>query len=110
MKRILAGVDPEKAVSCGPLKNPDAGLAVASCTILTPTPVSTTRSTARPSSHNKHDASSLRSITARGSPFAAPEHSEDQVVAGRPPSGALHGSNLRLPDQDRGTCLPVGRP
>jgi hypothetical protein len=52
--------------------------------------VRTTRSTARPSSPNKHDASSLRSTTARGSPLAAPEHSEDQGATGRQRSGAPH--------------------
>jgi hypothetical protein len=78
-----------------------SGSSVTSCTTLVPTAVSTTRSTAKPSSPNKHDASSLRSTTVRGSPVAAPEHSEDQGVAGRPRSSAPHGPNLRLPGQDR---------
>src|SRR5215211_4952695 len=78
-----------------------SGSSVTSCTILTPTAMSTTRSTARPSSPNRHDASSLRSTTARGSPLAAPEHSEDQGAAGRPRSDAPHGPNLKLPGQDR---------
>jgi hypothetical protein len=38
---------------------------------------------------------------ARGSPLAAPRHSEDQGVAGRSRSGAPHRPNLRLPGQDR---------
>ncbi|MDT7708560.1 MAG: hypothetical protein QOG20_4167 [Pseudonocardiales bacterium] len=57
--------------SPGSARRPDHR--VTSCTTRTPSPVSTTRSTARPSSPNKHDAASLRSATARGSPFAAPE-------------------------------------
>ena len=61
--------------------------------------MSTTRSTANPARPNRHDASSLRSTTVRGSPLAAPEHSEDQGVTGRPRSGAPHGPNLRLPAQ-----------
>ena len=77
-----------------------SGSSVTSCTTLVPPAVSTTRSTAKPSRPNKHDASSVRSTTVRGSPFAAPEHSEDQGVAGRPRSGAPHGPNLRLPGQD----------
>ncbi len=67
-----------------------SGSSVTSCTIFTPDGASTTRSTANPAKPNKHDASSLRSTTARGSPLAAPEHSEDHRVAGRPRSGAPH--------------------
>jgi len=78
-----------------------SGSSVTSCTIFTPTLERTTRSTASPSSPNRHDASSLRSTTARGSPLAAPRHSEDHRAAGRPHSGAPDGSNLRLPGQDR---------
>ena len=87
-----------------------SGSSVTSCTILTPRPVSTTRSTASPSSPNKHDASSLRSTTARGSPLAAPEHSEDQGAAGRPRSGAPHDPNRRLPGQDRRAALRLTYP
>ncbi len=63
-----------------------SGSSVTTCTTVTPAEERTTRSTARPSSPNKHLASSLRSTTARGSPLAAPEHSEDHRAAGRPRS------------------------
>jgi hypothetical protein len=95
-----------------------SGSSVPNCTILTPSPVSTTRSTARPSSPNKHDASSLRSTTARGSPLAAPEHSEDQGVAGRPQArrtGPTSGCPVKIEEpaiplvRGRGTVLGTHR-
>ena len=73
-----------------------SGSSVTSCTTLAPSAVNATRSTANPAKPNRHDASSLRSTTARGSPFAAPEHSEDQGVTGRPGSGAPHGSQPQV--------------
>ncbi|MCU1628758.1 MAG: hypothetical protein JWP64_3707 [Pseudonocardia sp.] len=82
-----------------------SGSSVISCTIRTPSPVSATRSTAKPSSPNRHDASSVRSTPVRGSPFAAPEHSEDQGVTDRPRSGAPHGPTsgcpVKIEEQDR---------
>jgi hypothetical protein len=68
-----------------------SGSSVTSCTIRTPSGAHATRSTANPASPNRHDASSLRSTTVRGSPLADPEHSEDQGVTDRPRSGAPHG-------------------
>jgi cytoskeletal protein CcmA (bactofilin family) len=67
------------------------GSVVTSCTTRIPSGVSATRSTANPASPNRRLASPLRSSTARGSPLAAPKHSEDQGVTGRPSSGAPHG-------------------
>jgi hypothetical protein len=72
------------------------GSSVANGTILTPNGASTTRSTGNPARPNRHDASSLRSTMVRGSPLAAPEHSEDQGVTGRPRSGAPHGSKPQI--------------
>ncbi len=86
-----------------------SGSSVTNCTILSPASERTTRSTANPSRPNRHDASSLRSTTARGSPLAAPEHSEDQAVAGRPRSGAPHGQTSGCPVK-RHAWLPASRP
>jgi hypothetical protein len=83
-----------------------SGSSVTNCTIFTPSTVSTTRSTVNPAKPNKHDASSLRSTTARGSPLAAPRHSEDQGAAGRLRSGAPDELTPRLPGQDRRAVNP----
>jgi hypothetical protein len=59
-----------------------------------------------PGTHDTLHRQTLESQQARriiatvNSPLAAPEHSEDHRVAGRPRSGAPHGPNLRLPGQD----------
>ena len=75
--------------------------AVTSCTIFAPAAERATRSAARPSSPNRHDASSLPLTTARGSPLAAPRHSEDQGGAGRPRLRVPNRPSLRLPGQAR---------
>ena len=65
---------------------------------------------AAPRGAHKHDASSLRSTTARGSPLAAPEHSEDQGAAGRPRSGAPHVQTAGCPAKIEEPFAPVVMP